>query len=157
MIDSAVNSLLEVFRTPAILNLSTLISLSVYVIAALAITYFLYKKKNKLALVTGICYAAVFILIELLKRIVGRIRPDGSDALSFPSRHTAFAFFIALTFPTNRAGKIALYSWATLVGLSRLTLAEHWLTDVVFGAGLGLLAGSAYTRVLVSKLQKKSG
>ena len=69
------------------------------------------------------------------------------EFLSFPSRHTAFAFLIAATFPTNRRGKFALYLWATLVALSRLVLAEHWLSDVVFGAGVGLLL-SQLPRVL---------
>ena len=84
----------------------------------------------------------------MMKQQVARVRPNVSNLLSFPSRHAAFAFFIAITFPTSRTGKIVLYSWAVLIGISRLVLAEHWLSDVVFGAGLGLLAGLGFKKAL---------
>lgn len=141
MIDSFVNSFLEFARISPANKVMILISLSAYIAVVATLIYFFYKKQNKLALKLGISYVAIFVLVEIIKRVVGRLRPDGSDLFSFPSRHAVFAFFIAATFPTNRTGKIVLYSWATLVGLSRLILAEHWLTDVLFGAGLGLLAG----------------
>jgi len=70
------------------------------------------------------------------------IRPP--DVFSFPSGHTAGAFVMAslLAFCYPAAG-IPAYVWAALVGFSRVALRVHYPTDVLAGAGLGLLSARA--------------
>ena len=62
---------------------------------------------------------------------------------SFPSGHTTagFAFFAIIAcvyFSKNRLMQVTLALLAGLVGYSRMYLSQHFLEDVVAGAGLGL-------------------
>jgi hypothetical protein len=64
---------------------------------------------------------------------------------AFPSGHTALAFSIATVFATRyndtELVPILSYSAATLVGITRLTEHEHWVSDVFVGAIIGYLCG----------------
>ncbi len=64
---------------------------------------------------------------------------------SFPSGHTTGAFSAATVYALEYKNKplvpIISYSFATLIGLSRITENKHWFTDIVAGAGLGYLTG----------------
>ena len=64
---------------------------------------------------------------------------------AFPSGHTAAAFSIATVFATRynstAAVPIISYSMATLVGVSRLTEHQHWVSDVFVGGLLGFACG----------------
>ena len=91
-----------------------------------------------------------------LKRIFNRQRPfeaypnditklsDGGGG-SFPSGHTASAFAVAtclsITYPKWYVIAPA-YTWASLVGYSRIYVGVHYPSDVLAGALLG--TGSAY-------------
>jgi len=82
----------------------------------------------------------------LLKFGVGRERPN-NGALSFPSGHTSHSFTIAAV--TNelyggKAGTVA-YLMATLSAVSRIHDKKHYVSDVVFGAGLGTVIGRGFS------------
>lgn len=80
-----------------------------------------------------------------LKQTTHVIRPDGSNDHSFPSGHTATAFMTA-TMLTKEYGRkspwigIGAYSVATATGLMRMANNKHWLSDVLTGAGIGILS-----------------
>lgn len=79
-----------------------------------------------------------------LKTATNVARPDGSDDRSFPSSHTAFAFVSATFLHEEFKDKsiwfsIAGYSVATATGVLRMMNNEHWMSDVLVGAGLGIL------------------
>ena len=78
----------------------------------------------------------------LLKYTVSRGRPDGSDNTSFPSGHTLIAFTGAeLTrMDYGWAWGGGAYAFAAFTGAERLWGDKHWLTDVLAGAGIGILA-----------------
>jgi membrane-associated phospholipid phosphatase len=75
-------------------------------------------------------------------------RPDHSAQNSFPSGHTATAFtgahilFREYGEASPLAG-IAGYAVATATGLLRIVNEKHWLSDVVAGAGVGILSVEA--------------
>jgi len=84
-------------------------------------------------------------VVNTLKYTVKSKRPDGTANNSFPSGHTATAFMTA-TMLTNEYGwrspliSIGAYTSATLTGLFRMANNRHWLSDVLFGAGIGVLS-----------------
>ncbi|MXV14035.1 phosphatase PAP2 family protein [Hufsiella ginkgonis] len=83
--------------------------------------------------------------VVFLKREVGRERPDGSSTTSFPSGHTALAFVGAEMMYQEYGYRslwfgVAGYSLATATGILRVYNNVHWLSDIVAGAGFGILS-----------------
>ena len=81
----------------------------------------------------------------LIKHTTDVLRPDESDYKSMPSNHTAIAFASAtFLFEEYREESIwygiAGYTLATATGVLRILNNKHWMSDVLVGAGLGILA-----------------
>ncbi len=102
------------------------------------------------ALMAGaIIVLALFVLA--IKFLIGRKRPEGewgaiyrnTDPHSFPSGHaarTAMLTFLAFVFGSPWLGFV-LAVWCLLVCLARVSLHVHYVSDVIAGIILGLLAG----------------
>lgn len=80
-----------------------------------------------------------------LKYSVGTLRPDGSTHNSFPSGHTATAFAAAHILHKEYGSyspwiSIGGYTVASVVGVSRILNNRHWVSDVIAGAGIGILS-----------------
>ncbi len=75
-----------------------------------------------------------------------RTRPNG-DPRSFPSGHTATMFATATVVREHFGWKagIPAYAAAAYVGASRIQDNKHYLSDVAFGAVLGLVSGRTVT------------
>jgi len=80
-----------------------------------------------------------------LKELTNVPRPDSGAPNSFPSGHTAQAF-VAATFLQKEYGKehpmyaVLGYTVATGVGVMRVLNNRHWASDVLVGAGIGILS-----------------
>lgn len=88
------------------------------------------------------------LTLNTLKHSTRRLRPNEGDRLSFPSGHTGNAFANAEFMAQEFSGKsvfygIAGYSFATTTGLFRIYHKDHWLSDVIAGAGFGILSTKA--------------
>jgi PAP2 superfamily len=83
------------------------------------------------------------ILVEPIKYATGRLRPDGSDHQSFPSGHAAVTFATATVIERHLGWRssILAYTIASYVAASRLHDNRHYLSDVIFGAAVGSIAG----------------
>ncbi len=84
-------------------------------------------------------------VVNTLKTTTRVMRPDGSDNQSFPSGHTATAFMTATMLSKEYGHKIpwisiGAYTTATATGLMRMANNKHWLSDVLTGAGIGILS-----------------
>ncbi len=89
--------------------------------------------------------------VHVTKFVFGRSRPyEGEGALSFNpgtpgssfySGHATMAFAMATALSEeidNTAATVILYSAASLAGYSRVYDDQHWLSDVVMGAVMGI-------------------
>ncbi|MBS1526803.1 MAG: phosphatase PAP2 family protein [Bacteroidetes bacterium] len=78
-----------------------------------------------------------------LKHIIGRPGPGGFETSSFPSGHTigvfAAAEFLAEEYGDTSPGyTVAGYTVAIVTGTMRMYTHNHWFSDVVAGAGIGI-------------------
>lgn len=87
---------------------------------------------------------AMITTVTLLKHLTHQLRPDGSSYTSFPSGHTAQAFAAATFLTEEYSGRFpwisyAAYGTAATVGLLRMANNRHYISDVLLGAGIGIL------------------
>lgn len=120
-----------------------------YVLMALVLPAW-YPGMGRLFVLTGLVGFTIELpLYCLLKRAFRRRRPsrvvegrtpmlEPSDEFSFPSGHTTAAFMVAsITSALFPALTVIVFTWASLIGLSRVMLQVHFLSDVVAGMLLG--------------------
>ena len=128
------------------------------------------KKYSRLAHKMLFLFSSIVVsgLINLFfKILLGRNRPAmyewkleygfdffqfGSYHLSFPSGHTNTVFAVAMVFyfwfPKYR---IVIFSIATLVGLSRVVIAKHYLSDVIAGAFVAIVIAFVWRSIYEKK------
>lgn len=94
-----------------------------------------------------LCKAEIMMVggVYLLKSVTKENRPDGSNFRSFPSSHTAQAFLAATFLSTEYKDRYpwvpyASYTVAATVGAMRIANNKHYINDVLFGAGFGILS-----------------
>jgi hypothetical protein len=118
-------------------------SFSVYGLNAFGI-----KGKNNFKDRTIILGTASLIMgstVNGMKKSTAIVRPDGSNEFSFPSGSTAIAFMGA-EFLYQEYKDVSIwygisgYLVATGTGFLRMHNNKHWFTDVVTGAGIGILS-----------------
>ena len=94
----------------------------------------------------GLSYALMAGFVNSIKYTASEIRPDGSTANSWPSGHTATSF-VGATLLHKEYGltrspwySVAGYGVATATGVMRVLNNRHWVSDVLSGAGIGILS-----------------
>lgn len=101
-----------------------------------------FGNRTALLLKSEILSAAI---VWTLKYTTREERPDRSNHRSFPSGHTAQAF-TAATFMSKEYGdlspwySIGAYTAAASVGALRILNNKHYVSDVLVGAGIGILS-----------------
>ena len=87
------------------------------------------------------------VVTHSLKRGVGKERPDGSSNRSFSSGHTATAFLGGTILYHEYKESSMLYAssgylFSASTGGLRVVNNRHWVSDVLAGAGIGILVGN---------------
>jgi hypothetical protein len=87
------------------------------------------------------------VITHSLKRGVGKERPDGSSNHSFSSGHTAASFLGATLLyheykDSSKLYAFSGYAFSTSTGGFRVLNNRHWVSDVVAGAGIGILVAN---------------
>jgi undecaprenyl-diphosphatase len=96
---------------------------------------------GRLTLRTLLGLIAVLVLVQLIKGSVHRVRPVPTGADSFPSGHTAAFALLAALWASRWPGRPRwLYGVVVLMGLSRIAMGRHFVSDVLGGALVGLAA-----------------
>lgn len=82
-----------------------------------------------------------------LKLAADRERPNGGD-YAFPSGHSSATFASAAVLEEHFGWKVGVpaYAVSAFVGWTRIRDNEHWVSDVVFGSALGIVAGKTVAR-----------
>ncbi len=95
----------------------------------------------------GMSYGLMALLVNSIKYTAKEMRPDGTSANSWPSGHTATAF-VGATLLHKEYGltrspwySVAGYGVATATGVMRVLNNRHWISDIMSGAGIGILSG----------------
>jgi membrane-associated phospholipid phosphatase len=135
-----------------------------------------WRRRRWAALALWLAWAGLFvflaiassgILVNLLKVAIGRARPKlteaygpfefepftlDSDFAAFPSGHAstllALAAALACLLPRLR---LTLLAFATWCAITRLFIGAHFLTDVLAGGALGVLAAHGCRRLLAER------
>lgn len=135
------------------------------VVAVLGLNAAGVKGKNKMgrALVSYAFSAAIMATVVNGVKYTAKVeRPDGSSRNSFPSGHTANSFMNA-TFLHKEYGQyrsslysIGAYTAATATAVGREMNNRHWISDVLAGAGIGILS-TEVGYVIADKIFKEHG
>lgn len=150
----------DVFKSPLLTNVLTLIT-DYAIVAAVGlflVALFVHIRHTLTTAIiflisSGITYAGS----ELLKQVLQRARPFDAlngvvylgamlpDKFSFPSSHSAMAFFVAYfisrVLKLSKLETFIAYALAVLVAISRIYLGAHYVTDTVAGMLLGMCIG----------------
>lgn len=101
---------------------------------------------DRLAVSTLASNAVMALAVNATKYSVKEMRPDNSTRNSFPSGHTATAF-VAATVLHKEYGltrspwfSVGGYAVAMGTGFMRVLNNRHWISDVMAGAGIGILS-----------------
>ena len=118
------------------------------IIAALALA--MAPSVGKTFLIVGcLAFAIELPLYFVLKKVFKRRRPydvvqsfaqihSPSDEFSFPSGHTTAGFIMAfLVSHFFTWATLPMYIWACLIGISRVILRVHFVSDIIAGMLLG--------------------
>lgn len=173
-LDLFINTKIASLQTPFLTTLMThitnsisptkIIFLSLIIIALLS-----YKKRLKETFLFILSIGGGYLLEIALKELVQRPRPTNAliteTSYSFPSGHATIAiiFFTLLIYLFNKEikNKTTRYIFIgvnialiLLIGLSRIYLNVHWLTDVLGGYALGLIWISILIKTIKPKKTK---
>lgn len=121
---------------------------------ALLIYAFFVQRENLIRMI--LVPFGVFVLVTALRLLINEKRPyekygkpsvfdKQTKGKSFPSRHTASTFIIAMVFlHVNTPLGIAALAVSVLIALSRICAGAHYVHDVLAGMAISIAAGIVF-------------
>lgn len=131
-----------------------------WIIIFVALIIFEEKNHKKFLPYFALSIILAFIITNLiLKPIFMRPRPTNSSICpkdySFPSGHATLSFAVASTLALfDKKRRFLYYSFATLIGYSRIYLGCHYFFDVLAGGILGMGIGK-FLSILIKNSEKQ--
>jgi len=129
--------------------------------------YAFVKIKNSYVFYVLLSIVLASGIVKVLKVLIGRARPvfgnpmlfnacsDVNDFQSMPSGHTAVSFavlvMLGMLFPRI---KWATWTLAIIIGISRVYIGMHWLSDVILGAFIGMVCAD-FAKAFLKKINSK--
>ena len=109
-------------------------------------------------LILGMAELIQSSVVATIKKFSGETRPNGESNQSFPSGHTSNAFtgaeFMRLEYKNVSPWYgVGGYLLAVITGFLRMYNNKHWLSDVVAGAGTGILS-TDFTYFIYPKIKR---
>ncbi|MBS1264122.1 MAG: hypothetical protein MAG715_01322 [Methanonatronarchaeales archaeon] len=153
--DEGVLRFLLRFRSPLITQVSvTLTALGSLPFGVVLVSGLLTVRARRLARAAGLGVLLAGMVTYSIKLLIRRPRPQGVDVpldfvpwtSAFPSAHAAVAFALAYLISREAGGRWFFYSVAGMVAFTRVYLGVHYPSDVMVGAGIGLISGWAVVR-----------
>ncbi len=155
-IDHAINELVDSAQNNVIISISTIMAylfdpIVLAGIGMIAAIYLWLKKEKKKSITLAITLVMAAILLKIMKPLFALERPlnmlVSETGYAFPSGHSAMiivllGMLIMIFSQKIRQKKLAIISsavFALIIGLSRILLNVHWLTDILGGYLLGAL------------------
>ena len=155
-LDHRISNYLRVAEKPGLIRgIATIFAHSGDSWICLAITFLIWyfgdpDWKYRMIMI-GIAFIAAALVVMIIKFIVRRKRPEGewggmyrkADPYSFPSGHAARGLLIgivALGLGPLWFG-IILIIWGPLVGIARIAMGVHYVSDVIAGWVVGGILG----------------
>ncbi|MCX5795991.1 MAG: phosphatase PAP2 family protein [Elusimicrobia bacterium] len=131
-------------------DFGAVIGYPLYLIPAMGATYFAgwsldARSTQEFGLSGFEALALAGLETEILKVSVRRVRPDHSDLAAFPSGHTSASFALATVAASQWGWEVGVPACllAGFVGYTRMESNKHYLSDVLAGAGVGIISGRA--------------
>lgn len=150
-----------------IFSFITVLGNSGFIWIIFAILFYSKKSTRKYGIIMLISIFIGFLIGNLiLKNMIGRNRPfiqldfipliNPPFGFSFPSGHSLSSFIGAtIIFMFNKKIGVFAYALAFLIAISRVLLAVHYPTDIIFGAIFGIFIGYFSFKIFNSKLDFK--
>ena len=121
-------------------------------------TAYRYQRWIGYAIAMAFSGAAAGVVVQIVKYVIGRTRPElwlgpfqhaRAAATSFPSGHTVGAFALGgvliLSSP-SRTMRISAFLLSLAVAVSRVLAFRHWTSDVLASAAIGMIIAAVMTR-----------
>lgn len=132
---------------------------STYTVVPFAVGFYLTgvvindPKARETGVLGGEAMLDTLVVVEVLKEIAGRNRPNSNDAgeffdrgASFPSGHAIASFALASVIAHEYRNKkwvpYVAYGLATAVGAARFAAQQHYASDIFAGGAMGYFIGT---------------
>jgi len=171
--DRPINQMMVGVRTPILNKLMLLVTLTgnwqmIVWGSLLGAILLIIAQKKRYLMAMLLSNVSAIIFVSVVKNLIGRVRPPVENALilehgfAFPSGHSYFAvafyglltYFLVRHFQQKwaRIGVFILgFGFILLLGISRIYLGVHWITDVVAAFSLSV----AWLVVIVAFIEYK--
>ena len=174
MVDAIIIEWLQQFRHPFLdwfFFIITQLGDMTFFIIVVAVLYWTHRKNDAFKLMIALMISTIITLG--LKEIFKRPRPYHLESIeapningveesgySFPSGHAQSAGVLSfMSFDLYQKSKHSVFKYITVfflvfIPFSRLYLAQHYITDVIFGLILGVFI-THYTFLILTKIEEK--